>query len=180
MTQDRVTFQWPLLKAHYAKRSGDVSTAEAAYQLLMSQQSFSVVPHYLLANLYMTANQIKKASQEIEKGVVKIDIDTTQSFPEFYLLAAEVYQKNKNIKARNKAYDEAFKLAENNHLVALNELKRRFNKSNDTKRLQKVKKAIKSIEKKNQEAAAQRKKELEEELAKEAGIATEDELLESD
>jgi len=174
--QDKIKFQWPLLKAHHAKRNGDITTAETAYQLLISQQPFSAVPHYLLCNLYLMSDQIKRATKELEKAQVKIDIDATQAFPELYIVAAEIYQKNKNIKAMNTAYDTAFKLAESTHLIALNELKRHFQKNKDSRRLKKVKSAISILEKQHKAAAEAKKKELEAQLAKEAGL-TDDENI---
>jgi parvulin-like peptidyl-prolyl isomerase len=178
IVKDRITFQWPLLKAYHAKQRGDTATAEAAYQLLVSKQTFSAVPHYLLSQLYMMSNQPKKAIKEIEKAQVKVDIDATQAFPELYILAATVYHENNNKKERDRYYDRAFELAENTHIVALNELKRQLNQQNknkDKKRLKKVNVAIKALEKQQRQATEEQKKALEEQLAKEAGIITEDE-----
>ena len=70
----------------------------------------------------------------------------------------------------NTAYDTAFKLAEGTHLIALNELKRHFQKNKDSRRLKKVKSAISILEKQHKAAAEAKKKELEAQLAKEAGL----------
>lgn len=170
---DKLSFNWPLLKAHHAKRSGDVATAEVAYQLLSSQQSFSPVPHYLLSNLYLLSNQMEKAKSELKKAQVKIDIDDRQAFPEFYLLAAKIYDKDNRISDRNKAYDAAFDLAESSNLIVLNELKQIFEQKKYGSRLKKVDRAIAAFEERLAEEEALKKKAREEQLAIEAGLVTE-------
>ena len=154
-------FQWPLIKAHHAKRSGDIETALNAYQLLISTDAFSPVPHYLMAQLYLTNNDISEAVSEIEKATVKVDINPVQSFPELYVLSGEIYSKNRDYAKANASYQRAYEGAKTDNLAVLNELKRVLSKGNTVALLTDVNDAIKEIDRQKREAAAQKKLELE-------------------
>ena len=116
------TYSDPYLEGHSYKRDGQFEKARGAYQRAVSLSPNSSIPHYYIAEIYLAENQNALAKEELQKAVIKGELNPNFDIPSVHMLIAYVYSLEKDAANVKTALDKALALSENDYL-ALQQLK---------------------------------------------------------
>ena len=150
LSQHELIINLPSLKAYKAKVDGDYNTALGQYQLLISRDPYSAVPHYMRGKIFQMIEDEDNAILEFNKAEIKADLNQDNAFPELYMSLAALYKGKKKNKQMLESYDKAFNVAKNNPLL-LEELKSVYSDLNDNDRVASVETELLRIETEKEE-----------------------------
>tara|TARA_B100001175_G_scaffold317788_1_gene336447 strand:+ start:9259 stop:10776 length:1518 start_codon:yes stop_codon:yes gene_type:complete len=149
-----------VLKAIYYKSQGRLLESLNSYQELLSLNPSDPAPHFFRAEIFVQQEDVDAALDELEKGVLKVQMVPDTAFAELHIFYADLLIEKKRRKDAFSQYELAFNLVQQN-MEYLKLLRERYKQHSFNDQIRKFDDRIAVLELEKQEQDKLSQKDLE-------------------